>query len=238
MKSFRHYTTELSEAAKRSLSRLHTHISAGHMVGFISASRANLSPSENNRRTKQLKKSLIQHGYAPIAVKGEYIEDHNGERRPVKEKSFMVHSGSLMAGHKESNPSSLHSEFMSDMKKHGEMYGQDTVLTVSQKHGSVFHGTGESTWVPKGKRSRIGGAGLKSGPEIEAGDFKSRLAGKPFIVGGETVAETVEKEGEQWVVKGKKGGESEKKVFGRHSSRKKAMRQLAAIEISKARRGQ
>jgi hypothetical protein len=80
--------------------------------------------------------------------------------------------------------SSDHAKMLADLKKHGSEHGQDTVLSVSKKHGSVFHGTGKSDWVPKGKRARIGGAGLKSGPEIEKGDFKSRLKNRPFIVGG------------------------------------------------------
>jgi hypothetical protein len=52
------------------------------------------------------------------------------------------------------------------------------------------------------------------------------------------ISETIVKQGDEWVVKGESGGKHSKKVFGRHSSRKKAMKQLAAIEISKARRGQ
>lgn len=174
----------IKEAAKRSLSRLRQHIEDGHMVGLISASRGNLPTRENNARTKQLMSSLRKHGYTPIAVSGEYVEDHNGERIPVREKSFMIHSGSLGAGHPEWSPDSLHREFISDLKKHGEMFGQDTVLSVSKKHGSVFHGTGESTWVPKGKRTRIGGSELQAGAGVEKSDFKSRLAGRPFLMGG------------------------------------------------------
>ena len=179
MKSYREFVTE---AASRSLSRLHSHIERGHMVGFISASRGNLSPAENNKRTKALKASLKQHGYTPVPVKGEYIEDHNGEKKKVKEKSFMVHSGQPVQW--SSNPNAGHAIFLKNLKKHGEQFGQDTVLSVSKKHGSVFHGTGKSDWVPSGKRARIGGAGLKSGPEIEKGEFKSRLKKRPFIVGG------------------------------------------------------
>jgi hypothetical protein len=47
------------------------------------------------------------------------------------------------------------------------------------------------------------------------------------------ISETIVKQGKQWLVKGESGGEHSKKVFGKHSSRKKAMKQLAAIEISK-----
>lgn len=171
------YEQFIAEAASRSLSRLHGHLERGHMVGFISASRGNLSPAENNKRTKELKRSLKRHGYTPVPVRGEYIEDHNGEKKKVKEKSFMIHSGQPY-----NDPG--HATFLKHLKSHGEQFGQDTVLSVSKKHGSVFHGTGKSDWVPKGKRARIGGAGLKSGPEIEKGEFKSRLKKRPFIVGG------------------------------------------------------
>lgn len=181
MRSYRDF---ISEAASRSLSRLHGHIERGHMVGFISASRGNLSPAENNKRTKELKKSLKQHGYTPVPVKGEYIEDHNGAKKKVKEKSFMIHSGQTYASSLAKDPSAAHNIFLKVLKSHGEKFGQDSVLSVSKKHGSVFHGTGKSDWVPKGKRARIGGAGLKSGPEIERGEFKSRLKKRPFIVGG------------------------------------------------------
>jgi hypothetical protein len=175
MKTFSEF---IAEAASRSLSRLHGHIQAGHMVGFISAHRGNLSPAENNKRTKQLKASLKQHGYTPVPVKGEYVEDHNGEKKKVKEKTFMIHSGQTPV--RASDPSAHHNMFLKVLKKHGEQFGQDTVLSVSKKHGSVFHGTGKSDWVPKGKRARIGGAGIST----NVGDFNTTLKRKKFIVGG------------------------------------------------------
>lgn len=161
------YEEFIAEAASRSLSRLHRHIEAGRTVGFLSASRGNLSPAENNTRTKALRASLTKAGYSPVPVKGEYIEDHNGEKKQVKEKSFMIHG-------------SDHAKVLRDLKAHGEAHDQDTVLSVSKKHGSVFHGTGKSDWVPKGKRTRIGGAGIST----NVGDFNTRLKRKKFIVGG------------------------------------------------------
>ena len=175
MKSYREF---VAEAASRSLSRLHGHIEGGHMVGFISAHRGNLSPAENNKRTKELKASLKKHGYTPVPVKGEYIEDHSGEKKKVKEKTFMIHSGQTPV--QSSDPSAGHNMFLKNLKKHGEKYDQDTVLSVSKKHGSVFHGTGKSDWVPKGKRARIGGAGIST----NVGDFNTTLKRKKFIVGG------------------------------------------------------
>jgi hypothetical protein len=167
------YSQFIAEAAKRSIGRLHHHLSKGHMVGFISASRGNLSPEENNRRTRELHGSLRKHGYAPVPVKGEYIEDHEGKQKKVREKSFMIHSH-----HGD------HARLLRDLKGHGEKFGQDSVLSVSHKTGSTFHGTGKSDWVPKGKAQRIGGAGIKTGPEVEKGEFKTRLKKRPFIVGG------------------------------------------------------
>lgn len=176
MKSYREF---VAEAASRSLSRLHGHVAGGHMVGFVSASRGNLSPAENNKRTKALKASLKDHGYSPVPVRGEYIEDHEGNKKKVSEKSFMIHSGSLSSrfGVK---PEEAHAHLLRDLKKHGEEHGQDSVLSVSKKHGSVFHGTGKSDWVPKGKRARIGGAGIST----NVGDFSTRLKRKKFVVGG------------------------------------------------------
>ena len=114
------YEQFIAEAASRSLSRLHHHIQQGHMVGFISASRANLSPAENNKRTKELKKSLKKRGYTPVPVKGEYIEDHNGEKKKVKEKTFMIHSGQLPR--RPGTPKQDHGRLLKDLKAHSECF--------------------------------------------------------------------------------------------------------------------
>lgn len=47
------------------------------------------------------------------------------------------------------------------------------------------------------------------------------------------LTEKIMKSGENWIVTNKSG----KKVLGTHSSKKKAMKQLAAVEISKKLRG-
>ena len=90
----------------------------------------------------------------------------------------MIHSGQLPR--RPATPRHDHQRLLKDLKAHGEKYDQDTVLSVSKKHGSVFHGTGKSDWVPKGKRARIGGAGIST----NVGDFNTRLKNKKFIVGG------------------------------------------------------
>lgn len=166
MLSFKGY---LREAAKRSLSRLHGHIESGKTVGFISAHRGDLSPAENNKRAKKLHSDLKAHGYAPVRVKGEYIEDHEGKKMKVKEKTFMVHHDD-------------HKKIHGHLKKLGASHNQDSVLTVSKKHGSNLHGTGSSTWIKKGEKMRVGSS--KIGNVNKPADFGTRVGGKSFQFGG------------------------------------------------------
>jgi|TARA_Y100001963_G_scaffold103403_1_gene142336 hypothetical protein len=169
MKTYREYKQEIDEAAKRSLSRLHGHIEKGKSVAFVSAHRGNLSAADNNKRTKQLHSDLKSHGYTPVPVKGEYIEDHEGRKMKVKEKTFMVHHDD-------------HKKVHTDLKKLGSKHGQDSVLTVSKKHGSNLHGTGSSDWIKKGETMRVGSS--KIGNVNKPKEFGTRIGGKDFVFGG------------------------------------------------------
>lgn len=162
------FTGYLEEAAKRSLSRLHGHIESGRTVGFISAHRGDKSPEENNKRAKQLHSDLKAHGYTPVPVKGEYVEDHNGKKMKVKEKTFMVHGHDHKAVH-------------GHLKKLGAKHEQDSVLTVSKKHGSNLHGTGSSTWIKKGERMRVGSSKIAN--VNKKTEFGTRVGGKSFQFG-------------------------------------------------------
>jgi hypothetical protein len=169
MKSFNQF---ISEAASRSFSRMHKHLEDDRTLGFVSASRGEHTPAENNEKTEELRKSLMAHGYSPVRVKGETIEDQNGKQVAVKEKSFMVHSGDK-----------THDEFVSDLTKHGKMFKQDSVLAVSRKRGSNFHYTRDTSDAPEGATARLGAGEFRTGPELEREQYKSRLKGRPFSMG-------------------------------------------------------
>ena len=166
--------TEFNEAATRSLSRLHGHIDRGRAVGFVSAHRGDASPAENNKAHKALKSDMKKRGLSYSPVQGEYVEDHEGKKIKVKEKTLMV-------THKD------HKKLHAYAKQLGRIHNQDAVLTVSKKHGSNFHGTGTSTWIKKGESQRIGGAGITDVKHRTAKrDFGTALGGKSFVAGGDT----------------------------------------------------
>ena len=163
------FTGYLEEAAKRSLSRMHGHLESGKTVGFISAHRGDKSPEENNKRAKQLHADLKAKGYSPVPVKGEYVEDHEVKKMKVKEKTFMVHHHD-------------HKQIHRDVKELGGKHEQDSVLTVSKKHGSNLHGTGKSTWIKKGEKMRVGSSKVSN--VNKPADFGTRVGGKSFQFGG------------------------------------------------------
>jgi hypothetical protein len=171
MLSFNQY---VDESAKRSLSRLYTHIEKGHAVAFISAHRGDLKTSENNKRAKTLKADIKKTGNTPVPVRGEYVEDHEGRKIKVKEKTFMVVSDNFV-------------KLKKDMVKLGMKYDQDSILTVSKKTGSNFHGTGTSGWIKKGETQRIGGSGIVDVKRRSAErEFGTQIGGKSFVLGGKS----------------------------------------------------
>jgi len=161
----------LSEAASRSLSRLYTHIEKGRSVAFISAHRGDLKPSENKKRAKELRTDIKKSGNTAVPVSGEYIEDHKGKKIKVKEKTFMVVANNF-------------GKLKKDIMKLGMKYDQDSILTVSKKTGSNFHGTGASGSIKKGEIQRVGGYGVGDVKSRKAKrDFGTQIGGKSFIVG-------------------------------------------------------
>jgi hypothetical protein len=168
------FKTFINEAASRSLSRLYTHIEKGRSVAFISAHRGDLKTPENNKRAKTLKADIKTARLAPVPVRGEYVEDHEGKKIKVKEKTFMVVADNFM-------------QLKKQMMKLGIKYDQDSILTVSKKTGSNFHGTGTSGWIKKGETQKVGGAGIadvkRRGAERE---FGTNIGGKSFVLGGKS----------------------------------------------------
>jgi hypothetical protein len=163
----------ITEAASRSLSRLYTHIEKGRSVAFISAHRGDLKTPENNKRAKLLKADIKKTGNTPVPVRGEYVEDHKGKKIKVKEKTFMVVADNF-------------AKLKKDIMKLGMKYDQDSILTVSQKTGSNFHGTG-SGWIKKGETQRIGGSGIADVKRRSAErEFGTQIGGKSFVLGGKS----------------------------------------------------
>jgi hypothetical protein len=164
----------INEAASRSLSRLYTHIEKGRSVAFISAHRGDLKTPENNKRAKTLKADIKKTGNTAVPVRGEYVEDHKGKKIKVKEKTFMVVADNFM-------------QLKKQMMKLGIKYDQDSILTVSKKTGSNFHGTGTSGWIKKGETQKVGGSGIadvkRRGAERE---FGTQIGGKSFVLGGKS----------------------------------------------------
>ena len=64
---------ELNESARRSMSRVASHIANRH-VGMMTAFRGGLTPEENNKRNEELKGDFKKHGIHYIPVRGSYIE--------------------------------------------------------------------------------------------------------------------------------------------------------------------
>ena len=134
-------------------------------IGYISASRADKSNKENQKRTSQLSKDIRGAGLpGPTKVEGQYKEA--GQEKPSKEKSFAVSSGKQ--GKK---------RFKKTMKKLGKKYDQDSVL-IQQK------GKGEGKLQPTTKAGKADLKGwdgkvgkMKPG---RSGDMQTRIKGKTF----------------------------------------------------------
>lgn len=121
----------LSEAAKRSMSRIRDHVH-GRSVGFITANRAtkpnpktpggkpvNVSKAENRSNNKALEKDIKDAGYGFVRIKGGWVEkQENGSEIAKREPSYLV------VGPKHDDGGKL-KDFL---KHHGSKYNQDAVL--------------------------------------------------------------------------------------------------------------
>jgi hypothetical protein len=106
---------ELTEAARRSLSRMSDHMQ-GRSLGMISAVRKERTPEENNKHTDELENHLKGSGFGYMARKGKYMYD---DGKVGSEKSFIV-----MSRHKGDDQGALH-HFLS---QHGAAHGQESIV--------------------------------------------------------------------------------------------------------------
>lgn len=87
MKSFLKFTEQkrLNEAARRSLSRITSHMKGGN-VGIISAHLGTRTPAENNKHSAELEAGLKSRGMTFMKRHGQY----QGSSGLEKERSFVV----------------------------------------------------------------------------------------------------------------------------------------------------
>ena len=161
-----------------SLTRIHSHIMK-HDCAVITAFRNKLincmsedngdklNISDNKMRNKRLKSALLSLGYGVTSVKGTYIENYMSDNQvEVKEDSYFVVNLT-------DNP-----DFISHIKKLGEMFCQDSVMIVEQGgNNNYLFGTNKSDFPGYGEKIELG----HFKPGIEA-EFMTKVSGRPFAL--------------------------------------------------------
>lgn len=145
------FSSFLTEAARRSLSRVQHHLADAN-VGIITAHRGNYmnkSPqehaAENNTQNRRLSSDIRSHGFGFHHIRGRYIEKHGTpEAHPVDEHSFLI-----------SHPNA--NKLKGFLTKHGEKYSQDSVF-FKHKSSDQAHliGTKEGVFPGKGVEHPVG----------------------------------------------------------------------------------
>jgi hypothetical protein len=134
----------------------------GRSIGMISASRGNLSPEENEKRSHELHNILKNRGHHVIPVNGVYIENFGSPNaKEVNERSFIVM-------HKQNGDDKglIHNHLM----ELGERYQQDSILHKPfNSQTASLHGTNETGWPGKGKKEAVGSL------KMERGEFYTKL---------------------------------------------------------------
>lgn len=135
--------------------------------GTISACRGEMTPEENDARTKKLKDYLLNLGYSVTAVKGYYIENYGTPKeRPVEEKSFIVFD-QFKTG-----------KLKKDLIRMGKHFNQDSITFNSVKDGNYYLiGTSPTCEYPKfGEEVKLGKPMFG-----KDGEFHSRIRNRPFV---------------------------------------------------------
>lgn len=166
MKTFNEfYNSQEHILNESSLSRLYRKYKESDS-GTISACRNENTKDKNNKRTLELKTTLIKLGYSVTTVNGTYTENYGTPNAvSVKEKSFIVfdknNSGNLK----------------NDLIKLGEKYNQDSITYSSVKDG-VYYLIGTNHSDSPGYHVEI-----KLGKPMfgKSGEFYSTIKGRPFV---------------------------------------------------------
>lgn len=138
-----------------------------YSTGFITAFRAKYTKKENMQRNAQLKAKLFKMGYQVTPVRGNYIEEFGTPNaKEVGENSFFV-----------VNPNkSDNKKLENDLMKLGELYDQDSVLSIPHGKDAVLIGTNKTGYPGYHKRLKQGNAKFGS-----VGEFLTRVNGRPIV---------------------------------------------------------
>jgi hypothetical protein len=142
-----------------------------YATGAITAFRNEFTRSENQQRNKKLLAYLLDRGYSVIKVKGSYIEDYGSDtQKEVGEESFFV------ANHKIQGDDNAQLE--SDLVKLGQVYDQDSILSIRHGKTGELVGTSErdNAFPGMGQRHTVG----KPVFGDAQGEFFSRVKGRKF----------------------------------------------------------
>lgn len=146
-----------------SLSRIYSH-TQNRNIGMITANRADNLPEDNKIANANLHKDIRNAGFGLLNVTGHYIEN-KGEptENKVKEHSYLVIGKS---GDDSGNLKGF-------LKKHGEKYGQDSVLYKSHdSENAKLIGTRDGDWIKKHEEVDVGKFHTN-----KVGDYHTQLKG-------------------------------------------------------------
>lgn len=140
-------------------------------TGAITAFRKEFTRAENQDRNRKLLAYLLDSGYSVVKVKGSYIEDYGSDtEREVGEESFFV------ANHRIQGDDNGQLEGI--LIKLGQLYDQDSILSVRHNRPGVLIGTSdrENAYPGLGKQVTVG----KPTFGDAQGEFFSRVKGRQF----------------------------------------------------------
>jgi len=137
-------------------------------LAFVSSSRGSLTARQNYDREQQLKAELRNSGFGYVRINGHYIEDHNGEKMNVSERSFIVIG----------NPDD-DGQLKAFALRMGEMFDQDSILykpAGARQQATLIGTTHRDSWLSYGSTQDVGVF-----HPSRVGDFYSRFKNKTFV---------------------------------------------------------
>jgi len=180
---------------------------------------------KNKSNLEQMKREVKSKGFGYVRLDGMGQEEIDGKVVSVKEPSLFIKNS------KEGGKQLMDSDsFKNFIFKLGKDYNQWGAVYSNPKVGTQLIAFKDSD------------GNLLDSPSVEmtfknfhpkkTSEFFSKLKGQPFYFSESSITEKIKKVDGKWAVYPSKGGDR----LGTHSNKKDALKQLAAIEISKNKR--